>query len=572
MEKLLNKKGWTGAELGKLSIANFMLNYKKNLENNTPSEDLLISESEFKKMLSTIKDPLEQKTYNGYVDIYDWLIRNLQASIAQEQQAQLQHNALLNAVSNALFAEDMYIYISQLPAIMTQKQYDDSFKEWAKENFKTRVNILELIFFALDYYSVLFINDPSANNILKPLKKELDKKPVKNKHILDRYNKITDNGYYTLEDGTRSDKLSREAWHELLGYDGLNEDETERRGKELAHIMFYKGVTRPEAEEILEEQDIKTGKRKKCTWHYYDNAPEDLTKWEILISDELREYFIDAKTGGYTPEQAKIFAKEFPEATKAILEDMAKNYPDFEYFKNLPPEKWTDKEYSTTWETLYNLDFYNFKEMHASDINVFDGQHRAVANGIAILKPSRFSIGIGKETGYFFPPDIRNTLSGNSLEKFFPESENYAQNIDFIEDLRETFISSLYYIKAYNVCLDLISSMYDIEEILILKSHAEAIEEKAKALNDLICFLYEKIACARYEDDELKKKKLDVLKNILYPINLAETIVPKKRIAQTKEAIKDFKAFTDNRLNPSNLLCFYDPEAIREALENGEGV
>ena len=82
MEKLLNKKGWTGAELGKLSIANFMLNYKKNLENNTPSEDLLISESEFKKMLSTIKDPLEQKTYNGYVDIYDWLIRTASAITA----------------------------------------------------------------------------------------------------------------------------------------------------------------------------------------------------------------------------------------------------------------------------------------------------------------------------------------------------------------------------------------------------------------------------------------------------------------------------------------------------------
>ena len=262
MEKLLKKKGWTGAELGKLSIANFMLNYKKNLENNAPSEDLLISESEFKKMLSTIKDPLEQKTYNGYVDLYDWLIRTLQASIAQEQQAQLQHNALLNTVSNALFAEDMYIYISQLPAIMTQKQYDDSFKEWAKENFKTRVNILELIFFALDYYSVLFVNDPSANNILKPLKKDLDKKPVKNKHILNCYNEINDNGYYTLEDGTRSDSVSREAWHELLGYGDLNEDETERRGGELAHIMFYKGVTRPEAEEILEEQDIKTGKRK----------------------------------------------------------------------------------------------------------------------------------------------------------------------------------------------------------------------------------------------------------------------------------------------------------------------
>ena len=55
IEKLLKKKGWTGAELGKLSIANFMLNYKKNLENNAPSEDLLISESDFKKIKESSK-------------------------------------------------------------------------------------------------------------------------------------------------------------------------------------------------------------------------------------------------------------------------------------------------------------------------------------------------------------------------------------------------------------------------------------------------------------------------------------------------------------------------------------
>lgn len=575
MEKLLNKKGWTGAELGKLSIANLMLGYKRVLENNNQNEELDISKEDIRKMVNTLKDPSEKKTYNGYMDIYEWIVRNLQVAVSQEQQAQLQHRILLNIVSNALVAEDVYGYIDQLPLIMTEKQFNETVDKRTQEiiNPKGGIedNIQQLIFTAIEYYIQQLKTNPNAKNPLKPLKKKLEKELVKDPNILENYNEIAGYGYYSLEDGTRSDQVSDEEWSTALGYDDISNSEIIRRHTETASIMFKNGVTEEEAEQIRQEQDEKDGKAKKCEWHYYDKAPEDLNKWEILESGDLYEYYTDTKTREHTIELAKAFADEFPEVTEAILEDIAINYPTLKYVKELSPEEWLELDKCPTWEILYKLDFYGFKNNYTDIVNIFDGQPRAVLNGVAILKPSRFSSNIDKETGYFSPPDIRSTLAGYYLESYFPESEDYAQNIDFIEDLRETFTASLYYLKAFDLCLELISSMYGIEEILIARPHVGFIEAKAKDLNNLIYMLHKRIESIRYENKELKKKKLEVLQNILYPIDLSKIVIPKKRLERTKEAIKDFKAFTDDRLNPSNLLCIYDPEALKEALENGEG-
>ena len=71
VDRLLKKKGWTGAELGKLQIANVLIAYKKGLETGNPNEEGVVSRVEFKKMLNTITDPIEAKVYNGYMAIYE---------------------------------------------------------------------------------------------------------------------------------------------------------------------------------------------------------------------------------------------------------------------------------------------------------------------------------------------------------------------------------------------------------------------------------------------------------------------------------------------------------------------
>ena len=124
IDKLLNKQGWTGEELGRLGLANTFTGFSQALQG-VKNPKALISEADFQKMLNTIKDPEDGRTYNDYLKIHDWIGKLYNMAIAQEQQAQLNFNKLLNILSNAMIAEELYKYIEKLPAIMTEKQYKD---------------------------------------------------------------------------------------------------------------------------------------------------------------------------------------------------------------------------------------------------------------------------------------------------------------------------------------------------------------------------------------------------------------------------------------------------------------
>lgn len=323
IEKLLKKKSWTGQELGRLAIANLMLGYQKVLETNNPNEELPINQTDFDKMLRTLTEPTEGKIYNGYMAIHEWVTKIMQVAIAQEQQAQLQYNKLINVVKNATLAENIYQYVNKLPVIMTESQ--------AKKL------------------------ETQQNNI------------------------------------------------------------------------------------------------------------------------------------------------------------------------------------------------------------------RAIENGIAIIKPGKFANNIDEATGYYIEPDIKNILANFSLESFFPEHQNYEENVKELEDARELFTASVYFIKAFNICLDLIAGMYDIEEVKIAQAHVNFFEEKVAEFNQLINKLHGHVADENYENDKTaQQKKLRVLENILYPIDLKRTAISKKRLEETREAMKNFKAFREDALNPVNLLCRYIPKAIEK--------
>ena len=54
---------------------------------------------------------------------------------------------------------------------------------------------------------------------------------------------------------------------------------------------------------------------------------------------------------------------------------------------------------------------------------------------------------------------------------------------------------------------------------------------------------------------ELQEKKLEVLKDILYPIDDSFLVIPEERIAQAKRAMKDFKAFKESSYDLCSILC-----------------
>lgn len=575
IDKLLKKKGWTGSELGRLEVITTLQGYSQAKQGKEPQP--AVSRSDFQKMLSTIQDPIEESIYNGYIAIHKWLADKATLALAHEQQAQLQYNKLVQVLSNAITAEDIYKYISELPVIMTEKQYKDLVESRKKEILHPDgedigFNIFNMLEQALMYYINLIHKDPRKKNVLKPLKKTLEQELVTDPKILSRYNKVMENGYYELEDGTRSDEVTDEEWQELLkdiwrdlvSRQDIKED-TEAYNVAI-HILekqsitetinFYNGTTA--SDHARHVNDIKNEIASKVTWHYYNEIPEDLNKWEILEAGDLFEYYPILKGEGTDEEQisdVEDFEKEFPEVVKALLSDMERYVKGI---SSIPTEKWLDTVYM--WEDLYNLDFYGFKtDFVESDTMIFDGNYRAIFNGITILKPSDLlnkSPRIDPDTGYYSAPDIGKSLSVISLEAYFTDNENYSDNVENIEDARQTMLESIYFLNGFNLALDLIANQFNLEEIQVAKVTANGLLQRIEAFNTLLDILYKRIQNIVYEDKELQEKKLRVLKDIFYPIDTNVLSIPDGNIEKVKSNMKDFKAFKNKELDPLVLLSY----------------
>lgn len=609
IDRLLKKKGWTGAELGKLELANTALAYKKAVEADNPEQEPAISRADFEKMLSTLKDPTEGRVYNGYISIHNWISNTMQVAIAQNQQAQLQFDKLWSFIQNAITAEDLYSYIEELPLIMTEKQYKETVEKRTEEILKPdgediADNVLQLVFDALDYYIKLLETNPRAKNPLKPLKKKLEKELVRDPHILEKYNKVMGLGYYTLEDGTRSDKLSPREWRELITptifklideESQLGEKEAqlikqsivERRLITDARYMYEGNLTEREAQKKRQKDEEKEGFIKACQWHYYEDSPEGLlTKWEVLTEGDLLEYYNyyeDGTTEEDALEMCKAFVAEFPTVVKALLDDMGKKY-GWEELKDLPIEKWL--ETTISWEDLYKLDFYGFRACQTDDTAIFNGNKRALLNGVAIVRASDLGrcTRIDPETGYYIAPDLRKSLLPLSLEAFFTDSEEYSDNVEIVEQARSVLKSSIFFVDGFNKALELIASLFDIEEVKLFTVETGNLKDRVEALNSSIYMLYRRIKNTDYEEPELREKKLEVLRDIFQPVDLKKLRIPEEKLERAKQNMKDFKGFKDSSIDPYLQLCIYKPEYEEEELidfdeepdptdeEDGEGV
>ena len=519
VEKLLKKKGWTGKELGRLELAMTLNALHKSLQGDT-SPERIVSEAEFRKMLDTITDPYQGKIYNEYITIHEWFANNYSYAVANEQQALFMHNKLMNTLTNAMLAENVYEYISQLPAIFTEKQYKDLVTARTKEiltpNGETLgFNVFNLVELAIDYYVRQLSKEPRKKNPLKPLKKKLEAERVTDSHILDRYVEVTGLGYYEMEDGTRSDQLTKGEWkskvfeafiksdifqkvlekedelkqsgtlaritteNELKYFEDTEQDiQSTIENMQLAYVELVEQAKLPPEEYLNEFADYCI----IAKWHFYDSPPEDLNKWEVLEAGDLYEYYPTLADDG-SPEMQiddiTAFKEEFPEVVEAILGDM-EHY--IKGVKSMTVQEWIEHGYS--WEELYKLDMYGFRSMYADDISIFEGNERAIFNGIAIVRPSTLlerSPRIDPETGYYKPPKA-DKITALGLEQYFTDNENYADNVRELELTRKRLIEAIYFYKGFDKILDLIISYYDVDEFNLVRFDVSRIEAKVKAI------------------------------------------------------------------------------------------
>ncbi len=582
MKRLLNKKGWTGRELGIIELTNMAVQFRQALQGEEPKP--LIETSQLQKMVNEIKDPVQGRAYNGYISIHEWLSLKYNIAQTQIQQAQLQYRTLEGFITTAILAEDVYRYVEQLPAIMTQKQYDEA-REKGIEAYLTdedgkdlQSNIFNLIERATAFYLHKLQTEPEKPNPLKAIRKKYIAQPVKSKLILDRYNEVTGEGYYTLEDGRRSDQMTSEEWQEAittpkmkeaLTQDGSGTDYIAQQRLIDRSRVIFNGGTEEEADKADYEQELLL----PAEWHTYTEPPTDLTKWDIIEQELLFEFYPASLDGEdpYTESNFNAsmedFKEEFSELVAAMLSDMDKRYfkGDKVQASKLPVKEWATTLIS--WRRLYELDFYGERAEAESDTSIFNGNKRALFNGVAIVRPSDLLYKCCRidEQGYYTEPEIQSSLKKFSLEAFFTEAEDYASNIEVMETSRETFLDSYYFIIGYNYAVDRIAAVYDVPELEVFKMSIEELSDRIDAFNALVPVLYMRIKDTDYSDKELQAMKLKVLKDYFQPVEYKALAIPEKNKKEIEELLEDFKAF-----KPENADRFYNLLCTRPKTE-GEG-
>nr|CRY94005.1 hypothetical protein [uncultured prokaryote] len=169
---------------------------------------------------------------------------------------------------------------------------------------------------------------------------------------------------------------------------------------------------------------------------------------------------------------------------------------------------------------------------------------RASLNGIAILQSdSNANI---DNNGCYVEPDIRPTLSEFTLGIFFPDSENYDENLKIVESARECLFTSCYYLKGYNYALEIIGRDFDVPDIEIFKMEVSIVEDMINGFNNLVDALRKKIRDANYADDNLKAQKLKVLDDLFKPIDYNAISIPEKNKRAVGKLLKNFTAFRPN--------------------------
>ena len=575
IKKLLSKKGWTGKELGQIALANVAHKYKQQTEgiaDPTP----LVTHGEFSKMLNTLKEPTQINTYNGYVKINEWLNNVYNITVGQEQQAQSNFKTLYQRILVVDAIEQTYKYIEELPLIMTEKQYKDFIEARKAEILEgMSFNLFNALIEATESLVNQLQTNPRKSNPLAGLKEKLEHEAVTDPRILSRYNEVMHRGYYTIDEtGQRSDSMTPEEWAKALETEySLEAEEATKTGDIPARVLERLTAVAKATFEGKNEEEIKAiegeyNLLKKCTFHLYEEPPEDLNKWEILQAGDLFSYYpsLEAKSlegeeletdEAYTQatiEDINAFKSEYPTVFEAVLEDMRGYMGDA---VDTPIEEWANTMFS--WADMHRVGFYDFDKTYLDDVAIFDGNKRAITNGIAILQPSNldyphkgFSFRID-ENGYYNPPNILHGLASLSIESLFPEDPDYTYNTEEIEQARKLLLDSYYFMLGFNKAIELIIEYFEIPQLEVFAFDTALMARRMDAFNSITAYTYKQIKDIDYEDKDLQAKKLEALKDYFYPLEYEELEIPEENINRVIELFKGFKAFEDQ--NITSLLC-----------------
>ena len=544
IKSILKKNTWTGEEVGRALILNLIYTWKEQQAGHGRLRSLF-SDGQFGMMVDSLQG-LDIDIYNNYVGLNNWIITNKTQANGYYLQAEAGIKKLFGILTTATAGENVYKYIEKIPVIVTETQYERLTAEGREKAFKSwaDVDLLSLMWDGIEYYTNELAEHPDATSPLEPIIEKYASAPVEGKSFISAYNDLTDNGYWQLEDGTRSDKVTglewliaslkpeyRERVQGLLQGNDSEQDSSfvSEEMQELMRILaegMYKqdtaeaeltqqGRTDEDIEATLAEIGSEYLQPKK--WISNEKA-EGLTKWELLYNYSVPISFYCKEAGKKEwLELAKDFKAEFPELVKILLADIKKRTG--RDVAKLKLEQWR----STCWTVreLYEKDVYGYKDTVDSTTNAFDGDERASYAGVAVIKKAGSAMKKSQD-GDYIAPDITNPLTGTAigLEQYLDNNPAHEKNIKNLEECIDNIEQGYRCVLIYDVACEMIAKYTKLKEFIVFKQGADQIAEEIKAINAFVPMLYLSISETNYSDKENQKQKLEVLRKYFKPIDI----------------------------------------------------
>lgn len=264
---------------------------------------------------------------------------------------------------------------------------------------------------------------------------------------------------------------------------------------------------------------------------------------QILVTSDLNQYkeAFTGEKGDVLTESEKDLLFKGIEDKKTL--DIVKIYVD--------AEKWTHRNY------LMTLAHEQQAQLH-----------------ISMIEDSLQMLGASEKVRTFFQNiETIKMKDGSNVEcESFIEDLDIT-NIEFLikhEDLRKSELEnyrmfnqeinrSLYYLKGFNLAIDLIIKNYKLEVFDFYRPHLRWFENKVKELNKKVDQCYSVIESGHYKDQAFKEKKLEIYKNMFKKIDIDSLKVPEQQLKQAQKLIKTGEGF-DESVPLINLLVDYKPK------------
>lgn len=585
IDSLLNKKGWTGVEVGKALVASIVHDIRHQGE---PDYRPLFTQQDFDKMEQSLSTERDYLAYGVYRDIYSGLIDAFNRGQGQYQQFYNGYYRYLMYLKNTLDAEMGLRSAELIPYVMTEEQYITLKEQREKELRACRESFSGLLFTLL---SNIMENPENAPDDIREAIEATKGEPVTNKRILDSYNEVYGEGYYQLPDGTRSDQIERAEWEQKLqesyltthkltidgrpasfeetalhynsermlkgyelyfkGIDAIRELYKEHTGKELpkeqeADLLnaleeLIHDVGREKAskkigdyskEHLLLADIVGGGITSSAKWYEYTKAPEGLTLHDIL--DESLCFYNGEESEDGEP-QLKEFKADYPALYKALEAYIKKLVPQA---KGLKPAQYS--KVFISWGELAELGVGRYPDycsadneadileaMNSTDEDTTENllkRKRILLNGINIARePKPFNI---NERGEYI--DNIKSIIGHNYSLFGITGELQSESLrEDVEAFRENlFLPALRYLYAFNALVKILGAVYDIDDMGEVELSTDRFESQIDALNGQLYMLYVDV----YGTEADKQRKREVIKEVFKPIDCEELKPSEKAI------------------------------------------